>query len=116
MRPLINDRWTGALRVTTPGAWEFTIEAWGDVFFSWQHEFDAKFGAGLRDLQSEILEGAAFVEKAAARANKKDAAALKKFSGALRSADAEAAHVLAHDPVLCGMMTVYADRSLATAA
>lgn len=111
-----NDRWTATLCVTTPGAWEFTIEAWGDVFFSWQHEMEKKFGAGLRELRSETLEGAAFVEAAAARAPKKsaDAAALAKFGAALRAADAEAAHELAHDPVLCGLMTVYADRSLAT--
>ncbi|MCX6971287.1 MAG: alpha-1,4-glucan--maltose-1-phosphate maltosyltransferase [Verrucomicrobia bacterium] len=116
MKPLTNDRWTGSLRVTAPGAWEFTIEAWGDVFFSWQHELEKKFAAGLRDLQSEILEGAGFVEAAAARAGKPDAAALKKFAAGLRKAAAEEAHATAHDPVLCALMTVYADRSLATSA
>jgi len=115
MQPLINDRWSGALNVTSPGAWEFTIEAWGDVFFSWQHELDKKFDAGLRELASEILEGAAFVESAASRAGKcPDGAALKKIAAALRVADADSAHVIAHDPVLCAMMTVYADRSLST--
>ena len=116
MKPLINDRWTADLCVTEPGAWEFTIEAWGDVFFSWQHELEKKFGAGLRDLQSEILEGAGFVEAAASRAPKADAAALKKFAATFKAADPEAAHALAHDPVLCALMTVYADRSLATVA
>ncbi len=116
MKPLINDRWTGSLCVPAAGVWEFTIEAWGDVFFSWQHELEKKVSAGLRDLQSEILEGAGFVEAAAARAPKKDAAALKKFSAALRGATAEEAHAIAHDPALCGLMTVYADRSLATTA
>ncbi|MEI8312472.1 MAG: maltotransferase domain-containing protein, partial [Verrucomicrobiota bacterium] len=77
MKPTINDRWTGSLRVTAPGAWEFTIEAWGDVYFSWQHELEKKVAAGLRDLGSEILEGAGFVEGAAARANKDDAETLK---------------------------------------
>lgn len=116
MKPLLNDRWAGSLCVTTPGAWEFTIEAWGDVFFSWQHEFEKKFGAGLRELQSEILEGAGFVEAAASRAPKADAGALKKFAAGLRKATAEEAHATAHDPVLCALMTVYADRSLATTA
>ena len=37
MRPLLNDRWAGEFLVASAGAWEFTIEAWGDVFFSWQH-------------------------------------------------------------------------------
>jgi len=115
MKPLVNDRWVGVMAVSTPGAWEFTVEAWGDEFFSWQHEMEKKFGAGLRDLQSETLEGAAFVESAAARAGKSDdGKALKKFSTALRSADAEAGHALAHDPTLCALMTVHANRSLAT--
>ena len=116
MKPLVNDRWAGVLAVTDPGGWEFTVEAWGDVFFSWQHEIEKKFGAGLRELQSETLEGAAFVEAAAGRAGKsEDGKALKKFGAALRGADAEAAHRLAHDPVLCALMTIHADRSLATA-
>jgi starch synthase (maltosyl-transferring) len=115
MRPLGNDRWTGSLAVTSPGDWEFTIEAWGDVFFSWQHEIGKKFSAGLRELGSETLEGAAFVAAAAMRAGKSpDAAVLKKFVTALKSADAEGAHALAHDPVLCGLMVVHADRSLST--
>lgn len=116
MKPLINDRWSASLCVTAPGAWEFTIEAWGDVFFSWQHELEKKFAAGLRDLQSEILEGAGFVEAAATRAKKPDAAVLKKFAASLKAADAGSAHDIAHDPTLCALMTIHADRSLSTVA
>ncbi len=116
MKPLLNDRWSASLCVTAPGAWEFTIEAWGDVFFSWQHELEKKFAAGLRDLQSEILEGAGFVEAAATRAKKPDAAVLKKFAASLKAADAGSAHDIAHDPTLCALMTIHADRSLSTVA
>ena len=117
MSPLLNDRWSGTLCVTSPGAWEFTIEAWGDVFFSWQHELEKKFAAGLVDLRSETLEGAAFVEAAAARASKPpDATGLKAFAGALRMADAAEAHAIVHDPELCALMTAYSDRSLSTTA
>ncbi len=116
MKPLPNDRWTGSLCVTTSGAWEFTIEAWGDVYFSWQHELEKKIAAGLRDLGSEILEGAGFVAAAANRAKKNDAAALKRFAASLRAANAEDAHATAYDPALCALMTVYADRSLSTVA
>ena len=117
MSPLINDRWSGTLCVTSAGAWEFTIEAWGDVFFSWQHEIEKKFAAGLTDLRSETLEGAAFVEAAAARANTPpDAAELKAFASALRVAEAAEAHTIAHDPALCALMTAYSDRSLASSA
>jgi len=117
MRPLENDRWTATLCVTAEGDWEYTIEAWGDVFFSWQHELEKKFAAGLRDLQSEILEGAAFIESAALRAGKTpDGEALKKTGAAMRVADVQQAHDLAHDPILCALMRVYADRSLSTIA
>ena len=117
MKPMANDRWSGILAVTSPGAWEFTVEAWGDMFFSWQHELEKKFAAGLRDLQSEILEGAAFIESASKRAGKTtDGDALKKMALAMRAANAEQAHELAHDADLCGLMRVHADRSLSTTA
>ena len=117
MKPIANDRWSGILAVTSPGAWEFTVEAWGDMFFSWQHELEKKFAAGLRDLQSEILEGAAFIESASKRAGKTtDGEALKKMALAMRAANAEQAHELAHDADLCGLMRVHADRSLSTTA
>jgi len=39
-----------------------TIEAWGDTFRSWQHEFHTKFSVQQPDLASETLEGAQFVK------------------------------------------------------
>ena len=117
MIPHLNDNWSGTLSLTSPGAWEFTVEAWGDVFFSWQHELEKKFAAGLLDLQSEILEGAAFIGSAATRAGKSpDGEALKKMAATMRGADAAHAHDLAHDATLCALMQVYADRSLSTTA
>ena len=119
MRPLpdSNDRWAGSFVLAQPGDWEFTVEAWGDTFFSWQHELEKKFAAGLRDLQSEILEGAAFVESAATRAGKgRDAELLRGFAESLRGSDAAAAHATAHDPTLCALMRIHADRSLSTVA
>jgi ferric-dicitrate binding protein FerR (iron transport regulator) len=59
------DHWRGECSFTEVGANEFTIEAWGDFWKSWQHEWHAKFEARQPDLQSETLEGAAFVEEAA---------------------------------------------------
>lgn len=117
MRPLLNDRWAGEFLVTSAGAWEFTIEAWGDVFYSWQHELEKKFAAGLRELQSEILEGAGFIESAAKRAGKcSDGEALIKWAKEMRAADPEKAHAMAHDADLCALMAIYADRSVSTTA
>ena len=50
-------------RVAT--AYEYTVEAWTDTFRGWQHEFAAKFEAGIADLRSETLEGAALLDEAA---------------------------------------------------
>ena len=117
MCPLLNDRWAGEFLVADAGAWEFTIEAWGDVFFSWQHELEKKFAAGLRELQSEILEGAGFIETAAKQAGKGgDGEALKMFAKEMRAADPDKAHALAHDPNLCALMRIHADRSISTTA
>ena len=68
-----NDRWCGTFSVFENAVYEFTVEAWGDTFLSWQHEFHLKFSAALPDLKSETLEGAAFVEKAARRAQLRSA-------------------------------------------
>ncbi len=115
MAPLINDRWTGIFAVGEMGAWEYTIEAWGDTFRSWQEEIRKKFAGGLRDLGSESLEGAALVTEAALRAGKSpDAKALKGFAAELQKADAEAVNTLAADLNLAALMAVWPDRSLAT--
>ena len=51
------DRWRGQCAFFEQGFWEVTIEAWGDTFRSWQHEFQAKHEARQADLASETLEG-----------------------------------------------------------
>jgi len=115
MTPLINDRWQGVFPVTEIGAWEYTVEAWGDTFKSWREEIHKKFNGGILDLGSESLEGAALVSKAAARAGKSpDAKKLKAFAAKLQEAGAEAANQLASDPALAALMTVWTDRSLST--
>ena len=115
MKPLVNDRWQGVFPVTDPGYWEYTIEAWGETFQSWQEEIHKKFNGGLRDLASEALEGAAFVTQAATRAGKSpDAKALKDYAKQLSKATPEALNTLASDPHLGALMTVWTDRSLAT--
>ena len=43
MEPLVNDRWRGVLHRHGAGPWEYTIEAWGDTFKSWQEEIHKKF-------------------------------------------------------------------------
>jgi starch synthase (maltosyl-transferring) len=115
MTPLINDRWQGVFTVTEIGPWEYTVEAWGDTFKSWQEEIHKKFQGGLRDIRSESLEGASLVNQAANRAGKNgDAKKLKGFAAKLQGADAEETNRIASDPTLAALMTVWTDRSLST--
>ncbi len=116
MTPLINDRWTGSLPLVAMGAWEYRITAFGDIFASWCHEVATKLKAGVPDLSSETLEGVAFVLAAAGRAAGTDAERLTEFAEALRASDASALTELIHDPMLEGLMEVYADTSLATSS
>src|SRR5215475_13072418 len=77
-----NDRWRGVCTLYDEAIHEYTVEAWTDTFRSWQQEFSKKFEAGVADLRSEGLEGAAIVEAAAGRARERaDSARLHEFAG-----------------------------------
>src|SRR4051812_34461095 len=83
-----NDRWRGVFTVYEAVTHEFTVEAWIDTFRGWQHEFTTKFAAGIEDLTSEALEGAALLEAAAQRShNAEDTARLVEFSEHIRTGD-----------------------------
>src|SRR2546430_6529674 len=76
-----NDRWRGVCTLYDEAIHEYTVEAWTDTFRSWQQEFAKKFEAGISDLQSEALAGAAIVEAAAGRARDRvDSARLREFA------------------------------------
>src|ERR1700744_424689 len=94
--PYNRDRWSGVFSVFENAVYEYTIEAWGDFFRSWQHEFQVKFEAGQTELTSEILEGAGLI------AHK------------IREGTPENVNALAHSPEVEALMTAYADRSEST--
>jgi len=113
--PYNRDRWRGVFSVFENAIYEYTIEAWGDVFRSWQHEFQTKFEAGLTELTSETLEGAGFIARAAKLAQdagqKRDAERLIVLADKIREGAPAEVHALAHSPEMEGLMTAYADRS-----
>ncbi len=110
-----NDRWTGALTLSGTGRYEYTVEAWGDVFFSWRDEIGKKVDGGLTELTSEALEGARILRDAKKTASKADAATLEAFAASLEKAEPAKLREIAFDASLDGMMRFYADRSLSTA-
>lgn len=115
MKPLINDRWRAVCSLFENATYEYTVEAWGDVFRSWCEEFRKKFEGGVTPLESETLEGAAIVRSAAARAalaaDKKRLAELADLIEASAPAQVDA---IAHWPELEALMMAWADRSRST--
>ena len=65
-------RWEGEFTVETQGRWEWTIEAWSDMFGTWRDELQRKHAAGQDDLAGELSEGVVMLEDAAARATEGD--------------------------------------------
>jgi starch synthase (maltosyl-transferring) len=110
-----NDRWRGTLTVSGTGAYEYTVEAWGDVFLSWRDEVRKKVDGGLTELTSEALEGARILRAAGGRAtDSADKATLESFAKSLETAEPARLKEIALDPALEGLMRFYADRSLST--
>ncbi len=50
-------RWAGQFEVDREGRWEYTIDAWTDVFGTWRDELERKIAAGQDDLAGELSEG-----------------------------------------------------------
>jgi len=110
-----NDRWRGICTLYDEAIHEYTVEAWTDSFRSWQREFAKKFEAGISDLRSETLEGAALVKAAAKRArDRADRARLLEFSEQISTAANSEIYAIAQSAELDVLMATYPDRSDAT--
>ncbi|MEY2499120.1 MAG: hypothetical protein QOD12_2676 [Verrucomicrobiota bacterium] len=110
-----NDRWRGVCTLYENAIYEYTVEAWTDKFRGWQHEFATKFAAGLENLRSEALEGAALLDEAAARAaTLADAERLRQLAEEIRTQENEAINEIAHSGELEVLMATYPDRTNAT--
>lgn len=71
MKHICNDRWKGKFELTENTRYEYTIEAYTELFLSWKAELEKKC-KGNDDLSSELLEGLAFVKSALFRAKGHD--------------------------------------------
>ena len=69
-------RWQGEFPVDAQGHWEYSIEAWTDVFGTWRDELQRKVNAGQTDLAGEVSEGVLLIKDAAARSKSKTDKAL----------------------------------------
>jgi starch synthase (maltosyl-transferring) len=69
-------RWAGEFTVDAPGRWEYTIEAWTDVFGTWRDELSRKVTARQADLSGELSEGIVLLQAAARHARSRETAQL----------------------------------------
>jgi starch synthase (maltosyl-transferring) len=80
-------RWGGSFTVETPGSWQFTIEAWSDLFATWRDELRRKVEANLdEDLSGELSEGVVLLQRALERAE--DQPAIEEALRVLQDPDA----------------------------
>ena len=92
-------RWAGGFEVDEPGRWEYTIEAWTDLFGTWRDELSRKVTAGQHDLAGELSEGVQLLESAASEASTKSDQAL--IGHAIRTlSDADVPEEAKHDVAL----------------
>ena len=110
-----NDRWRATCSLFENVIYEYTVEAWGDTFRSWQHEFRKKFEGGVKDLVSETLEGAALVGGAAMRADDpSEQSRLVEIAEKIKAAEPAQVNQIAHWSELEALMAAWPDRSQAT--
>jgi starch synthase (maltosyl-transferring) len=92
-------RWAGRFQLDELGAWQYTIEAWTDVFGTWRDELERKLNAGQEELAGELSEGVVLLRSAAERANAKTDLTL--IEHALQTVeDADLAEAAKHDVML----------------
>jgi starch synthase (maltosyl-transferring) len=70
-------RWAGSFEVDRQGTWEYTIEAWTDVFGTWRDELERKVEAGHPDLLGELSEGIVLLRETSGNALSDDRALIE---------------------------------------
>ena len=117
MRFLGNDAWEAELILPGNGLYAITVEAWPDSFRTWVHELKRKVDAG-REVSSELLEGSALLDSAAARAEaagaRADAERLRQGQKALLGGQSAATLATAFDPGLVTAASRHPDRAIAS--
>ncbi len=92
-------RWAGTFEVGRMGRWEYTVQAWTDVFGTWSDELRRKLEAGQHDLGGELSEGIVLLRAAAEAA--RSALDRKLIEHALRTLeDPSAPESAKHDVAL----------------
>ena len=114
MRPLVNDRWEAAFRVTELGRYEYKVRGWVDHFETWRRDLLKRIEADS-DVAVDYMIGADLVTEASKRALGRDAGWLGERASALRSGkEPKELRTPAIDPMLHELALRYPDQRFAT--
>jgi starch synthase (maltosyl-transferring) len=113
MSPLENDRWAGEFVVQEAGLYHYSLEAWIDRFKTWQRDLKRNSDAGIVS-KTDVLTGAAYIERAAEKASGDDRNRLSQFAEALKKEDSASALSSDLSEELTDFMAKYPDREFAT--
>jgi starch synthase (maltosyl-transferring) len=115
LNPHGNDVWRATFVPDRLGRYQYTALGWVDAFATWQHGLARKAAAGV-EVSLELLEGAALIAAAVARAEPADRPVLQAAAAVL-AGDRPAADrvVAASAPALAAAMARAPDRSRAVA-
>ena len=88
-----NDEYVGTFPVERLGRYRYQVRAWLDVFGTWQDQFRRRVegGADKAELDTELLDGAALLGRAADGAPDADRQRLLRYIDRFRTGDADAA-------------------------
>ncbi|HKI97037.1 MAG TPA: alpha-1,4-glucan--maltose-1-phosphate maltosyltransferase [bacterium] len=84
MEPLVNDRWRGEMYLPENTRYEFTVEAWTDVYASWLEDLRKRV-AVAEPVASEVIEGTTLLESFVDGAKGAYARTLREAVQALRA-------------------------------
>lgn len=116
MTHICNDKWEGSFIVTVNARYEYTIEAYPELFLSWRDELKKKIKNP--DITSELLEGITIIEtsvkqaKGVTKEHFKDI--LKNIKKYLDANEQHEAASIALNEDLKALMLKHPDKSLAT--
>jgi len=114
LEPDGNDVWRARFTAPLLGRYRYTAIGWVDGFATWRHGLERKVAAGV-DVSTELIEGAALVAEAAARAAPDERPGLTAAADALRGPTPIADRIArAVSPALAEAMARVPDRSRAT--
>lgn len=119
MTPGDNDRWRGDFPAPTePGEYRFTVEAWGDDFLTWLHDFERRLTGDQSDFSTEIEEGRVLLNLAADRAargrSRADAEAIDDLVEQLMKTPPREVPRLFASSEIMAMLARWPNRTLAT--